>query len=189
MRDYDIDWCNKLEFDKDIIYKKLKVVLKLLNYVNFNCIIYLISGYYYIRTYVRKNNKRGIAMSVKISKSSTLLVVSFDYSPERINKIKSISGYKWNPDRKVWTVPFIEDNLQLLKTLFKGEQIHVEFEENEKNRNLIKLMENELKLKDYSFKTRNSYVKHIKRFASFNDKELDYINNNIRKYMLFLLDE
>ncbi len=51
-------------------------------------------------------------------------------------------------------------------------------------------MEEQLKLKGYSSKTRNTYIKHIKRFSSFIDKELDSVSEqDIRKYMLFLLDQ
>ncbi|MGH4122474.1 MAG: hypothetical protein ACREV6_06050 [Clostridium sp.] len=35
-------------------------------------------------------------MTVNISKHENELVVSFDYSQERIAKVKSIKGHKWN---------------------------------------------------------------------------------------------
>jgi integrase/recombinase XerD len=50
-------------------------------------------------------------------------------------------------------------------------------------------MEEEIKLKGYSFKTNKSYMSHIKRFSSFINKNLDEIGNqDVRQYTLFLLE-
>jgi len=46
-----------------------------------------------IRTYVLIMQKEGITMTVNISKHENELSVSFDYSQERISKIKSIKVY------------------------------------------------------------------------------------------------
>jgi integrase/recombinase XerD len=129
-------------------------------------------------------------MSVKVSKSEEHLVIKFDYSPDRIGKIKSIKGYRWNPDKKEWTIPFIEDNIRKLKELFKNEQLILDFIANTKNDGIINLVEEQLKLKGYSFKTRKSYLNHLKCFSSFIDKDLDSIDNqDVRRYLLFLLEE
>jgi integrase/recombinase XerD len=66
-------------------------------------------------------------MSVKVSKAEDHLAIKFDYSPDRIGKIKSIKG---------------------------------------------------------------SYLNHLKCFSSFVDKNLDSIDNqDVRRYLLFLLEE
>jgi len=128
-------------------------------------------------------------MSVNISKRQGELIVSFDYSPIRIAKVKSIKGHKWNSADKIWTVPFTEDNLLLLKDLFKNEQKSIDIENNLLNKDLFKLMEEEIKLKGYSFKTKKSYMSHIKRFSSFINKNLDEIENqDVRQYTLYLLE-
>lgn len=88
-------------------------------------------------------------MSVKVSKSEDHLAIKFDYSPDRIGKIKSIKGYKWNPDKKEWTIPFIEENIRKLKELFKNEQLVLDFIANTKNDGIINLVEEQLKLKGY----------------------------------------
>lgn len=75
-----------------------------------------------LRTHVLIIQKEGIAMTVNISKHESELIISFDYSKERIAKVKSIKGHKWNVTDKIWTVPFTEENLILLKDLFKNEQ-------------------------------------------------------------------
>ena len=49
-------------------------------------------------------------------------------------------------------------------------------------------MEEEIKLKGYSFKTKKSYMSHIKRVSSYINKNLDEITNqDVRRYSLFLL--
>jgi integrase/recombinase XerD len=128
-------------------------------------------------------------MTINISKLKEELVISFEYSPVRIAKIKTVIGYKWDPDKKIWTVPFTERNLNKIKELFKDEQKNIDFEENIYNEKLIKQMEDEIKLKGYSFKTRKSYISQIKRFSSFINKNLDEISaEDIRRYTLFLLE-
>lgn len=62
-------------------------------------------------------------MSVIIDKSGDSLLIKFDYSPERIAKIKTICGYWWNASEKVWTVPHTDGNLKALKELYKNENI------------------------------------------------------------------
>ena len=50
-------------------------------------------------------------------------------------------------------------------------------------------MEEEIKLKGYSFKTKKSYMSHIRRFSSFINKNLDdIVNDDVRQYSLFLLE-
>lgn len=86
-------------------------------------------------------------MSVKISKLENELIIIFDYSPERINKIKSMKGHRWNPDKKEWTVPFSTENFNILKKLFRNEQLDIDFINNEHAERIVKLM-------GYSFKTK-----------------------------------
>ncbi|MFL0269288.1 site-specific tyrosine recombinase/integron integrase [Candidatus Clostridium radicumherbarum] len=129
-------------------------------------------------------------MTINIAKLKDELVISFEYSPVRVAKIKSLKFYKWNPDKKIWTVPFTEENLNMLKELFKNEQKNINFEDNPKNQNLINLMEDEIKLKGYSFKTRKSYISHIKRFSSFLNKDLqEFTAEDVKRYTLFLLED
>jgi integrase/recombinase XerD len=128
-------------------------------------------------------------MSVNISKRQNELIVSFNYSQERIAKLKSIKGHKWNVTEKIWTIPFTEENILLLKDLFKNEQKNLDIENNLRNKELYKRMEEEIKLKGYSFKTKKSYMSHIKRFSSFINKNLDEIENqDVRRYTLVLLE-
>lgn len=134
--------------------------------------------------------ERGLYMAITISKQDNLLVVKFDYSSVRINKIKQIKGYEWDRNNKVWHVPYTASNLAALKELYKSEQIRIDFEDNTYNENMIEAMDKELVIKGYSIKTRQAYVKQIKRFTSFIDRNINEINNEtVRRYVLFLMEE
>ena len=129
-------------------------------------------------------------MSVNISKTKNELIIKFDYSSERISKIKSIKGYKWDNRQKEWSVPFCDENVNKLKCLFKNEQIGFDFMSSDYNEKILETMEDQLRLKGFSFKTCKAYIRHIKRLMSFIDKELNLASEqDIRKYILFLLDQ
>lgn len=129
-------------------------------------------------------------MAINISKLSNELIISFEYSPVRVAKIKSLKVHKLNPDKRIWSVPFTEENLNMLKELFKNEQKNIDFEENPQNQNLFEQMDDQIKLKRYSFKTRKSYISHFKRFSSFLNKDLhEFTVEDVKRYTLFLLDD
>lgn len=129
-------------------------------------------------------------MSVCIDKKENSLVIKFDYSSDRIAKIKTMHGFKWDSQFKVWLVPYSDDNIKKLKDLFCNESILIMFEDNSKNISIINCMEQELKLKGYSFKTRKSYISHMERFESFIRKDLSDISpQDVREYVLFLLEK
>jgi Site-specific recombinase XerD len=129
-------------------------------------------------------------MSVRVSKSGNELTINFTYSPERISKIKTIKGYKWKPEKKEWAVPLSDNNINILRNLFKNEQLNFTFINSTVDERIIMQVDEQLKLKGYSFKTRKSYLNHIRRFSSFIDKNLELIEDQqIRKYILFLIDD
>lgn len=129
-------------------------------------------------------------MSINIDKSKENLIVKFNYSPERIAKIKTMRGFKWDVLEKVWKVPYSEENLENLKKLYKNEKVDIIFQKNNENEIVINSLEETLKLKGYSFKTRKQYIAIVNRFASFIDKDISNVDSQeIRKYILFLLDE
>ncbi len=134
--------------------------------------------------------KRSVYMAINISKEDHLLIVQFAYSSLRINKIKQIGGYEWNKGKKVWQVPYSKHNLKTLKEAFKNEHISINFEDDSYNESIILAMGKELVLKGYSIKTRQAYIKQIKRFSSFLDTHVDEGSNEIvRRYILFLMEE
>lgn len=128
-------------------------------------------------------------MAISISKVEDKLIITFPYSPERIRKIKSIKEYNWNMQKKEWSVPFSNENVKMLQSLFKNEQVRFDFIKDNEAESALKFMDECLNLKGYSFKTRKTYIKHIRRFLSFVQKKFDLIDEqDIRKYILFLLD-
>jgi site-specific recombinase XerD len=129
-------------------------------------------------------------MSVCISKNENNLIVSFDYSSERISKIKTFFKCRWDSSKKVWLIPYTIKNLETLKMLFRNERIDIKFMENNENEEHIKAMDELLKLKGYSFKTRKLYKGHVSRFASFVNKDISIVElAEIKQYILFLIDE
>lgn len=129
-------------------------------------------------------------MAVFIDKVNDDLLVRFDYSPDRVNKIKTIKGCKWNSSLKTWFVPYTEDNVTILKKLFSNEQINIKFENNLKDNKLISKMREELNLKGYSHKTQKSYLNHIKIFSGFINKHLEEVQiQDIRGYLFDLLEK
>lgn len=129
-------------------------------------------------------------MSVIIDKQNENIIVKFDYSPEKIKKIKSFKNYKWDSNNKIWILPFNQENINKLKFIFKNEQIRIQFEDNKIFDNIIKQAEETLKVKGYSLKTIKSYLNHIKRFSSFINKNIvEITSEDLKVYTLSLLGE
>ena len=51
------------------------------------------------------------------------IFVELPYSHERVQKIKTISGRKWNDHRHCWAIPRTIRTIDRLKALFSGDQI------------------------------------------------------------------
>lgn len=129
-------------------------------------------------------------MSIYIKKLGSKLVVKFSYSVDRLEKIKSIEGYRWDKESKEWILPYSEDNFKRIRELFKYEQIHINSEKNNNSINLIKIMDDKMKLKGYSSKTRKVYINHINRFASSIDNNLNNITSKtLEEYILHQLQQ
>ncbi len=129
-------------------------------------------------------------MTISINAVDDELKVVFNYSIERIQKIKMLDGYRWDANNKAWFITNSNENLMQLQKLFSNEQIIMENNEHNSNLTIFTHMTHELKLKGYSHKTVKSYLGHIKRFATYINKLLNEIDtDDIKKYVLFLLDE
>ena len=126
---------------------------------------------------------------VEIDKRDNELLIKFDYSAERVSKIKTIRPAHWNSKEKIWVVPNSTEMLEMLKKLFCSEQINIVFEKCEFNERVVSEFEDFMKLKAYSWQTHKLYKGHLKRFITFVDMDLDKVENkDIRKYILFLLE-
>lgn len=53
------------------------------------------------------------------------LIVRLPYTPERVAKIKTISGRRWNNPEKYWTVPHEDGMPGRLLALFAGERVEL----------------------------------------------------------------
>ncbi|MDD5630234.1 MAG: site-specific integrase [Elusimicrobia bacterium] len=53
------------------------------------------------------------------------LIVLFPYSPERVEKIKTVAGRRWHNDEKHWSVPRYDKAVEKLRQLFAGEEVIV----------------------------------------------------------------
>ncbi len=95
------------------------------------------------------------------------IAVQFPYKPGLNTKIKTVPEYQWHPSKKCWTVPHTEDALETLLTLFAGERVYLDpvfWATQDVVNHTLKALEDELKLRGYSPKTRKMYCFHIRRY-------------------------
>jgi site-specific recombinase XerD len=142
--------------------------------------------------------KRGTyVMSISLERGNNNdIIVSFDYSVERIGKMKLIQGSHYDHKLNCWSIPYKKNAYNKLVDLFKNEELIIRKYETEEasslNKDAVDLIhkaEVELKLKGFSFKTKKSYLGHIRRFLIFSNKKVDELSLvNARQYVLHLLD-
>ena len=53
------------------------------------------------------------------------LIVLLPYSPDRVAKLKTVTGRRWHPREKHWTVPHIDGTIDHLLALVAGEPVMV----------------------------------------------------------------
>lgn len=137
---------------------------------------------------VENKYKWGMYMVV-IDRRENELLVSFDYSAERVRKIKTIRPAEWNSVEKIWSLPYSVAMLEVLKRLFCDERVDIAFEKNELNDKVVEEYKTYLRLKAYSHQTQKLYLSHLLRFRSFVDKEFNQVeNSDIKRYLLFLTE-
>ena len=99
---------------------------------------------------------------------------------ELIKKVKVISGRKWNPQGEYWEVPYSEDLIVKLQSLF-GENLVVD-----PYFYLIPLQK-EFLIRKYSRKTIKSYIRINRDFLLFSGKRLEEIENkDIKEYLYYV---
>lgn len=126
---------------------------------------------------------------VIIDRREKELLVRFDYSVERIAKIKTLRAARWNGQEKIWTLPYSVEIVEVLKKLFCNERLEIVFEKNEFNDKAVEDYRAFMRLKAYSFKTQKLYINHLLRFISFVNKDLNKVDNDdIKSYLLLLLE-
>ncbi|MHB1654678.1 MAG: site-specific tyrosine recombinase/integron integrase [Desulfitobacteriaceae bacterium] len=126
------------------------------------------------------------------------LLVRFPYTKEAVSKIRSIPGRCWNGVTRRWSIPDTEESVQQLLFLFANDDVvaspPLNFYPNITGIRDMKILllnvEEELKLKGYSPKTREAYIGHIQRFLFYVRKDYrDISDDDVRRYLLRLLDQ
>lgn len=131
------------------------------------------------------------------------IIIRFSYDPALIAKIKTIEGRRWDPLDKHWTVPLTSGILDALTKLFAPEPLVVDSalqhdmiggnrakKLNPEGKMIIVAVDNELKLRGYSPKTRKAYQGHIERFIRYCRCDYQQLGESeIREYLLHLLEE
>ncbi|NLI92497.1 MAG: tyrosine-type recombinase/integrase [Peptococcaceae bacterium] len=139
-------------------------------------------------------------MSIEVisGDNTEMLFVTFTFSRENVQKIKLISGSRWDPVKKYWVVP---KNKRTIRNLYKifGEKLILDLPsriwldsiaENAVHiPDIIRKMEEELILKGYSINTRKNYLGHIQRFLLDIGKDYRVVGpEDIRTYVHRLLE-
>lgn len=114
------------------------------------------------------------------------LIIKFEYSPERVNRIRTISGRKWHNNKKYWTIPLHAETIKKLFIVFEDEEFCIEEDAQKvllqlnlfpnadlRYDDVLRRCEEELKLHGYSSKTLKAYLGHIRRFLLYNQKNIE----------------
>lgn len=133
------------------------------------------------------------------------LRVSFPYHPDNVKRIKAVPGRRWHPEEKCWSIPHTGEALTILQRLFDEKPVQ-SFPQPERRpgavtkrrwenltaeeQALMARVEEEMKLRGYSPKTRKAYRNHLLRFRRYFDKDPQAVTKKeIRAYLLHLIDE
>ncbi|WP_027340405.1 site-specific tyrosine recombinase/integron integrase [Halonatronum saccharophilum] len=129
-------------------------------------------------------------MSIEIQKDENQLLISFEYSKLRVEKVRKIKNRKWDARNKVWKVPYSLANIKKVREVFLGEKVKFNFEIFLEDEIIIEKFIDYLELKGYSKETVDVYLSHIKQFNNFSVKSIKEIEEeDIKKYLLYLLKE
>lgn len=131
---------------------------------------------------------------IYISVSNNQLKVAFNYQQIIVDKIKTVGGFRWDPDIKCWVATYEKARLDETLQVFKGQNVVI-LDKVKKNsakteyESYLIGMENELKLAGYSMRTRKNYMHHIKRYLEYINCPIEGTEEKIRSYLLVLIDE
>ena len=105
------------------------------------------------------------------------LIVLVPYTPERVEKIKTVAGRRWHPKEKYWTVPHTDGAIAHLLSLLNGEPVEVDHclrpvqDLDDRplplavsHSKLLDRLSDALRSRHYSRRTEQSYCHWVKRF-------------------------
>ncbi len=108
--------------------------------------------------------------------------IKVPYDKSLINKLKTITGIKWNPLKKRWEIPYYNGLIQKLQSVF-SENLIIDMS--------IHLMplKRELLIRKYSKRTIKSYLKYNTDFLNFVRKEPEEVDDeDIRRYLYYIAE-
>ncbi|NRA93516.1 MAG: site-specific integrase [Psychroserpens sp.] len=125
-------------------------------------------------------------ITYSIDHQNNRILVGFKYDDALVKLVKRIPGRTWNPEEKLWSIPFSEDSLKALKSTFRN---HTLIRANPSNAHpfLLELSANSHDLvskyvryllgKRYSESTINSYGFLVSDFIKFHEgKPIDQLS-------------
>ncbi|RCK72659.1 MAG: Integrase [Ignavibacteriae bacterium] len=146
---------------------------------------------------ITQENKAKVVNLISIS--ADRVAIKFPYNEEYIKEIKKISGYRWHPEEKYWSLPLTQINLERIREIFKNNNIFID--EKLKSTNIFKNfqfnididlqeIQRTMRLKNYSHKTIKSYLSCIRLFTNyFQSKNIRCLSSqDIRNYLIYLLE-
>ena len=132
--------------------------------------------------------------TIRIYAEDKHLIVHLPYSPDRVKKMRMIPNRRWDAERKVWVIAYSDDLLATLKKLFAVDKLEITHNGPlptlPEKETLICALDDELKLRKYSHRTRKTYRNQFRRFLSALNTPIDEITETeIRNYLLHLIDD
>ncbi|MFQ6102591.1 MAG: tyrosine-type recombinase/integrase [Anaerolineae bacterium] len=119
------------------------------------------------------------------------LRVILPYAPERVEKIKTIPGRRWDAEQKCWTVPATTGMVERLVSLFTGDRVRVDptlHRDWDTIKRILTAVENELTLRRYSPRTHEAYLGHLRRFLNHFGQAAETLSGDeLREYFLDLV--
>ncbi len=67
-----------------------------------------------------------ISSGIKVWRRGERILLFLPYSPQLIEKAKTIKGYRWHPEEKYWRFPNTDGSLEKILKAFEGEKIHID---------------------------------------------------------------
>jgi site-specific recombinase XerD len=119
---------------------------------------------------------------IEVKKKGEWIEISFPYNPDNIAKIKTIEGYRWQPEEKCWSLPYSE--FKGLLSLFDEEKLDID------PAVWLDELGREMTARKYSQRTIKLYLYHNREFLEFSKKKPYEVSNaDVRDYLYHLAND
>lgn len=136
-------------------------------------------------------------IEVRIDEPGIMSVGMPYFRADWVAKIRSIPGRRWDPGRKVWTLPHTREAMRRLRAVFDGTplvvhpavQLLTEPDPNDTGpdpfEHILNACTRELKLRGYSARTRKAYLSHVRRFLDRIERPAELLSpDTARRFLL-----